>query len=171
MHGWIGYVHTSAAMAALLFGAFVFPMLKGTRLHKVLGYLYATALFATNVTAFCLYHLTGHFGLFHVAAIVSFVTLLAALIPVITRRPKNSWLSLHYKYTSWSYIGLLAAAVSEAAVRLPHAPFWPAVAVGSAVFFGTGGWLITQMKDRTLARALPMSHHALNRIVPSAPDV
>lgn len=154
IHSWIGYVHTSAAMAALLFGTFVFPMLKGTRLHKVLGYLYATALLATNVTAFCLYHLTGHFGLFHVAAIVSFVTLLAALIPVITRRPKNSWLSLHYKYTCWSYIGLLAAAVSEAAVRLPRAPFWPAVAVGCAVFFGAGGWLINRMKNRTLARAL-----------------
>jgi uncharacterized membrane protein len=154
IHGSVGYVHTSAAMAALLFGAFVFPMVKGTSLHKVLGYLYAAALLVTNVTAFGLYHLTGHFGLFHVAAIVSFLTLIAALVPVITRRPKKSWLSLHYKYTSWSYTGLLAAAVSEAAVRLPHAPFWPAVAFGSALFFGTGGWLITRMKDRTVARAV-----------------
>jgi uncharacterized membrane protein len=158
MRGWLGYTHTSAAMAALLFGVFVFPMLKGTRLHKVLGYLYAAALCATNVTAFGLYHLTGHFGMFHLAAIVSFLTLLAGLIPVITRRPKKSWLNLHYKYTSWSYVGLLAAAVSEAAVRLPHAPFWPAVAFGSAIFFGMGGWLITRMKDRTVARALPMAH-------------
>ena len=152
IHGCIGYIHTAAALAALLFGAFVFPMLKGTRVHKVLGYLYATALLVTNVTAFCLYHLTGHFGLFHIAAIVSFLTLLAALIPVITRRPKASWLSLHYKYTCWSYAGLSAAAISEAAVRLPHAPFWPAVAAGSAIFFGAGAWLITQMKGRTLAR-------------------
>jgi uncharacterized membrane protein len=158
MRGWLGYAHTSAAMAALLFGVFVFPMLKGTRLHKVLGYLYAAALFATNVTAFGLYHLTRHFGMFHIAAIVSLLTLLAGLIPVITRRPKKSWLNLHYKYTSWSYVGLLAAAVSEAAVRLPHAPFWPAVAFGSAIFFGMGGWLITRTKDRTVARALPMVH-------------
>ncbi|MDB6146632.1 MAG: hypothetical protein JWO45_296, partial [Spartobacteria bacterium] len=50
IHGWLGYVHTSAATAALLFGAFVFPMVKGTRLHKVLGYSYASALLATNVT-------------------------------------------------------------------------------------------------------------------------
>jgi uncharacterized membrane protein len=156
IHGWIGYIHTSAALVALLFGAFVFAMLKGTRVHKVLGYLNTTALLLTNVTAFCLYHLTGHFGLFHIAAIVSFVNLLAALIPVITRLPKNSWLSLHYKYTCWSYVGLSAAAISEAAVRLPHAPFWPAVAGGSAVFFGAGGWLITQMKGRTLARTQPI---------------
>ncbi len=158
IHSWLGYIHVWAATAALLFGAFVFPMVKGTGLHKVLGYLYAAALLATNLTAFGLYHLTGHFGMFHIAAIVSFVTLLAGLIPVITRRPRNSWLTLHYKYTSWSYVGLLAAAVSEAAVRLPHAPFWPAVAFGSAIFFGTGGWLISRMKDRTVARALPMSH-------------
>jgi hypothetical protein len=87
--------------------------------------------------------------------------LIAALIPVITRRSKNSWLYLHYKYTSWSYVGLLAAAASEAAVRLPRAPFWPAVAFGSAIFFGTGGWLITRMKERTVARAWPISHKAL----------
>lgn len=157
IHSWLGYFHTSAAIAALLFGAFVFPMIKGTGLHKVLGYLYAVALLATNITAFGLYHLTGHFGMFHIAAIVSFLTLLTGLIPVITRRPRKSWLSLHYKYTSWSYVGLLAAAVSEAAVRLPHAPFWPAVAFGSAAFFGIGGWLISRLKDRTVARALPMS--------------
>ena len=156
-------------MAALIFGAFVFPMIKGTRLHKVLGYLYAVALLATNLTAFGLYHLTGHFGLFHVAAIVSFLTLLAALIPVITRRPKKSWLNLHYKYTSWSYVGLLAAALSEAAVRLPRAPLWPAVTIGSALFFGMGGWLITQMKDRTVARALPMILPATKDLTSSPP--
>jgi uncharacterized membrane protein len=140
-------------MAALLCAAFVFPMVKGTRLHKVLGYSYSAALLTTNVTAFGLYHLTGHFGMFHIAAIVSFLTLLAGLVPVITRRPRKSWLSLHYRYTSWSYVGLLAAAVSEAAVRLPRAPFWPAVAFGSAIFFGVGGWLIARMKDRTIGRA------------------
>jgi uncharacterized membrane protein len=162
IHSWLGSIHTSMAMAALLFGAFVFPMTKGTRLHKVLGYLYAATLLATNVTAFGLYHLTGHFGMFHAAAIVSFLTLIAALIPVITRRPRKSWLTLHYKYTSWSYVGLLAAAVSEAAVRLPHAPFWPAVAVGSAIFFGLGGWLIARMKDRTVIRALPVGGSPLS---------
>lgn len=150
---WLGYFHTSAATAALVLGTFVFPMIKGTRLHKVLGYCYAAALLTTNVTAFGLYHLTGHFGMFHIAAIVSFLTLLAGLIPVITHRPRKSWLTLHYKYTSWSYVGLLAAALSEAAVRLPRAPFWPAVAFGSAIFFGVGGWLITRMKDRTVTRA------------------
>ena len=160
IHSWLGYIHTSAAMAALLFGAFIFPMVKGTYVHKVFGYLYASALLSTNVTAFGLYHLTGHFGLFHVAAIVSFLTLLAALIPVITRRPTKSWLTLHYKYASWSYVGLLAAALSEAAVRLPRAPFWPAVAFGSAIFFGTGGWLITRMKERTVAHAWSISRQA-----------
>jgi uncharacterized membrane protein len=166
-HSSLGFFHSSVAMAALLFGGFVFPMTKGTRLHKVLGYLYAAALFTTNVTAFGLYHLTGHFGMFHIAAIVSFLTLVAALVPVITRRPRKSWLSLHYKYTSWSYVGLLAAAVSEAAVRLPHAPFWPAVAFGSAIFFGIGGWLIARMKDRTVSRALMTRHKPPKDLLPS----
>jgi hypothetical protein len=36
--------------------------------------------------------------------------------------------------------------------RLPSAPFWPAVAIGSAMFFGAGGLLIARMTERTLAK-------------------
>ena len=152
MHGWIAYSHTLAAMLALLVGAFIFPRIKGTRLHKVLGYTYAAAMLATTFTAFCIYHLTGRFGVFHVAATISFLTLIAALVPVITRRPAGSWLKLHYKYTAWSYIGLVAAALSEAAVRLPRTPFWPAVAIGSGIVFGGGGFVVARLQGRTLGR-------------------
>jgi uncharacterized membrane protein len=34
IHSSLGYFHTSAAIAALLFGAFVIPMIKGTRLQE-----------------------------------------------------------------------------------------------------------------------------------------
>jgi uncharacterized membrane protein len=152
IHGSIGQVHTWLAVLALLLGAFIFPWAKGTRRHKILGYAYAAALTGTTISAFAIYHLTGHFGVFHIAAVVSFLTLVAAMVPVITRRPRKSWLYLHYKYTGWSYVGLLAAAVSEAAVRLPSAPFWPAVAIGSATFFGAGGLLIARMTEPTLAK-------------------
>ena len=152
IHGWIGHVHTLLASLALLLGGFIFPSVKGTLRHKAFGYTYAASMLGTTVSAFAIYHLTGHLGVFHFAAVVSFLTLVAAMVPVITRRPRGSWLYLHYKYTSWSYVGLLAAAVSEAAVRLPSAPFWPAVAIGSAAVFGGGGFLISRMTERTLTR-------------------
>lgn len=149
----LGAFHTVAASLALLLGAIMFLRPKGTRSHKLFGYGYVAAMLVTTGSAFGIYHLTGHFGIFHIAATVSFLTLVAAMVPATTRRPAKSWLRLHYKYTGWSYIGLVAAALSEAAVRLPRAPFWPAVAIGSAVVFGGGGWLITQMEARTVARA------------------
>jgi uncharacterized membrane protein len=151
-HGWVGQLHTALAVLALVAGGCIFPWAKGTRRHKIFGYTYATAMLGTTASAFAIYHLTGHFGVFHVAAVVSFLTLIAAMVPVLTRRPRGSWLYLHYKYTGWSYVGLLAAAASEAAVRLPSAPFWPAVAIGSALFFTAGGLLIARMTERTLAK-------------------
>lgn len=130
----------------------MFLRAKGTRSHKVFGYAYVVAMLVTTLTAFGIYHLTGHFGIFHFAAAISFLTFVAAILPAITRRPAGSWLKLHYKYTGWSYVGLLAAAISEAAVRLPRAPFWAAVAIGSGIFFGAGGYMIARMQERTLAK-------------------
>jgi uncharacterized membrane protein len=139
-------------MAALFLGTLMFLRRKGTTSHKVFGYLYAGAMLIVTTTAFGIYHLTGRVGAFHFAAVVSFVTLLVALIPAITRRPRDSWLRLHYKYTGWSYVGLVAAALSEAAVRLPHTPFWGVVAIGSALVFGGGGFAISSLQQRTLAK-------------------
>lgn len=70
-------------------------------------------------TAFMIYRLFGRFGVFHIAAIVSGVTLLGGMIPVIRRKPKNSWLNLHFSFMYWSVFGLYAAFVAESAVRLP----------------------------------------------------
>lgn len=152
IHASLGRFHTIAATLALLLGVMMFLRAKGTRSHKAFGYAYVLAMLATTLTAFCIYHLTGHFGIFHIAATISFLTLVAAMLPAITRWPAGSWLKLHYKYTGWSYVGLLAAAISEAAVRLPRAPFWGAVAIGSALFFGAGGFTIARMQQRTLAK-------------------
>lgn len=40
---------------------------------------------------------------------------------------------------NWSYVGLVAAGVSEAATRLPSAPFCPAVFAGTVIVFLIGG--------------------------------
>jgi len=66
-----------------------------------------------------IYRLFGRFGVFHIAAIISTVTLLGGMIPVIRRKPKNSWLNLHFSFMYWSVFGLYAAFVAEMAVRLP----------------------------------------------------
>jgi len=114
----VGWLHLIASILALVFGTWVLITLKGTRAHRRVGYLYAVSMVALLATAFLIYRLFGRFGVFHVAAVVSAVTLACGMIPAVLRRPKN-WLDLHFSFMYWSVFGLYAAFVAEMAVRLP----------------------------------------------------
>jgi uncharacterized membrane protein len=140
--------HIGTAVSALVFGLCVFFTHKGTRLHKQLGYAYSFNMLGLNISALFIYRLTGDFGPFHVSALASLLTLGAGFIPAFLRLPHGRWLELHYELMNWSYVGLVAAGVSEAVTRLPAAPFWPAVAAGSAVVFIVGGMLIARGRSR-----------------------
>ncbi|MDQ6788297.1 MAG: DUF2306 domain-containing protein [Acidobacteriota bacterium] len=117
--GSIGLIHLTVSIFALVFGTWVLAARKGTRAHRRIGYAYAVSMILLIATAFMIYRLFGRFGIFHIAAIASTITLLGGMIPVIRRRPKNSWLNLHFNFMYWSVFGLYAAFVAEMAVRLP----------------------------------------------------
>ena len=108
----IGLIHLTVSIFALVFGTWVLAARKGTRAHRRVGYAYAVSMILVLVTAFMIYRLFGRFGVFHMAAIVSTVTLLGGMIPVIRRRPVNSWLNLHFSFMYWSVFGLYAAFVA-----------------------------------------------------------
>jgi uncharacterized membrane protein len=143
----IAQVHIIAAVAALFLGAVVFLTRKGTRLHVRVGIGYVVSMLVMNVTAFGIYRLTGTLNAFHVGAFFSLVTVLAGWVPAIRRRPAERWLQMHFEFMSWSYVGLIAGAVSEAVTRLPQAPFVGAVVAGSAVVFLLGGMLILRARS------------------------
>ena len=136
--------HIGTAISALVFGLCVFLTRKGTRLHKQFGYAYFFNMLGLNVSALFIYRLTGNFGPFHGAALASLLTLIAGFIPAYLRLPQGRWLELHYEFMNWSYVGLVAAGVSEATTRLPSAPFWPAVFAGTAIVFLIGRRLIAR---------------------------
>ena len=140
--------HIASAISALIFGLCVFFTRKGTRLHKQLGYAYFFNMLGLNISALFIYRLTGEFGPFHASALASLLTLIAGFVPAFLRLPHGRWLELHYELMNWSYVGLVAAAASEAATRLPSAPFWPAVVAGSAIIFFMGGMLIARERSR-----------------------
>jgi uncharacterized membrane protein len=140
--------HIICALSALLFGLCVMLTRKGTRLHKQLGYAYFCNMLGLNLSAFFIYRLTGHFGPFHAAALASFITLIVGFIPAYLRLPNGRWLELHYEFMNWSYVGLVAAGVSEALTRLPSSPFWLAVALGSLIVFVVGGVLIARGRGK-----------------------
>ncbi|MEO8357625.1 MAG: DUF2306 domain-containing protein [Chloroflexota bacterium] len=155
--------HIGTAISALVFGLCVFFTRKGTRLHKQLGYAYFFNMLGLNISALFIYQLTGHFGPFHGAAFASLLTLMAGFIPAYLRLPNGRWLELHYEFMNWSYVGLVAAAMSEAATRLPSAPFWPAVALGSFVVFLVGGSLIARGRSKYRFDVMrDRSHHSMS---------
>ena len=115
----LGLIHTVFATVALVAGAAVLLLRKGTRWHRTLGHMYLTSMIALNTSAFFIYDLFGNFGPFHWMAVASLVTLLAGMIPVLTRRPKGHWLAVHAGFISGSYVGLVAGAAAEVTSRIP----------------------------------------------------
>lgn len=138
--------HIGSAISAFVFGLCVFFARKGTPLHKKFGYAYFFNMLGLNISALFIYKLTGDFGPFHGAALASLLTLLAGFSVAFLRLPHGRWLELHYEFMNWSYVGLVAAGVSEATTRIPTSPFWPMVALGTLIVFFVGGILIARAR-------------------------
>jgi len=152
----VGLVHTIAAVLALLAGMLIFFRPKATRIHRALGYTYSASMTVVLATAFFTYNLTQSFNLLHVFAIVSCPPLLLGFIAAYRRQP--GWLSKHYEWMCYSYLGLVAAFISESATRLlmPYIvgeyqvrsllPFWGMVGICTAIVIYLGVRLIERNK-------------------------
>jgi uncharacterized membrane protein len=147
----LGWVHTACAVAALVSGAAVLLRRKGTAGHRRLGWVYVGSMVALNATALLIYRLTGAFGPFHVAAVLSLATVAGGIVPAVRRRPAGRWLERHYWWMTCSYVGLLAAAVSEVVTRLPGTAFWWAVVLPSALVIGVGAVVVGRRARGALA--------------------
>jgi uncharacterized membrane protein len=137
VHDTTGLIHLIASLASLVLGTLVLVSQKGTSHHKRMGYAYVTSMVALNVSAFGLYHLFGRFGPFHVAAIISSVTLLAGIIPAIIQKPAG-WVRIHITFMYYSVIGLYAAFASEIITRVIHSNFGLMVGLATAITMGVG---------------------------------
>ncbi len=155
----VGKLHFVSAIVALIAGAWVLWRPKGTATHRGIGRVYAISMLVLNGTALLIYRLTGIFGPFHVAALISLVTLTAGIVPAIRRRPSDTWLEHHYFFMSYSYLGLVAAAIAETATRVlaerafagrPTMLFWIAVVLTAVAVFVVGGQVIKRRVAMTL---------------------
>ena len=147
----LGWIHTAAAVAALALGAAVLLRGKGTGSHRRLGWTYLIAMVLLNVTALAIYRLTGSFGPFHVAAILSLASVTAGVIPAVRRKPAVTWVEHHYWWMTYSYLGLIAAAVAEVMTRVPGVRFWWTVVIASVAVFVVGVPIIRRRARSTLA--------------------
>jgi len=112
----LGAAHVTAAAAALVLGFIVLVARKGTDLHRLFGTGFVVAIIVVNVTALGLYPLTGQFNAFHALALLSLATTFWGLMHAVRRRA--DWLAAHLTAMAFSYLGLLAAATTEAVLRL-----------------------------------------------------
>jgi len=138
-----GWIHTLAACVALITGTVVILGKKGTSTHKKVGYVYVLSMVVMLVTAFMIYRLFDGFGIFHIFAVVSVLTLSAGMLPALARSSISNWLSYHYYFMNWSVVGLYAAFVSEICVRfVPLSQMGWIVSVATCLVVGIGAWLI-----------------------------
>ena len=127
----IGVIHTIFSVVALIAGTAVVMMRKGTRWHRTLSALF-------------IYRLFGRFGPFHSLAVYSLIIIVVGMVPVLTRRPKKSWLMWHAAAISGSYVGLVAAFFAEITSRLPgtEQSFGPVVTITSVIINVIGFYFI-----------------------------
>lgn len=93
-----------------------------------------------------IYRLFGGFGPFHIAAVVSGLTLAGGILPVMLRKP-DGLLAIHFSFMYWSVLGLYAAFVSEVLVRVPQSPFFGMVGFGTGTGMLIGGGWFYYRKD------------------------
>lgn len=141
IHTPIGTVHLIAAIIAMITGiSVILKSHKGNTFHQRMGYIYVIAMLLLNGTAFGIYNF-GKFSMFHFFAVVSLFSLTTGMFPMIFKW-KNK-IRFHYRYMSWSVVGLYAAFVAEVFTRFVRFDyFWVVVMIGTTLVSVVGGYLI-----------------------------
>jgi uncharacterized membrane protein len=152
-----GLIHFIASIFALLLGTFILVLNKGTTIHKIFGRLYALTMLVVLITAFMTYRLFGTWGIFHWTAVISSLTLVCGLIPILIKRPINNYKSLHFSFMYWSIMGVYGAFVSETLVRMPkvvvesgipNSVFYNMTGIGTALVMGLGVYFFLKFKPK-----------------------
>ena len=145
--------HVMAAVLALLAGASVLLLPKGTRAHKALGAAYVVALVVVNVAALSL-HRENAFGVFHVLAVISLVTVAVGIAPLLVGWRSPPVLAIHAYCVTWSYAGLAAAGFGQAATAAGQGRGWVVLVVIALVLSLSGVVIVGKVPsslDRTIA--------------------
>jgi len=152
-----GLIHFIASIFALILGTFILVLNKGTTKHKIFGRLYALTMLVVLITAFMTYRLFGTWGIFHWTAVISSLTLVCGLIPILIKRPINNYKSFHFSFMYWSIMGVYGAFVSETLVRMPkvvvesgipNSVFYNMTGIGIVLVMGLGVYFFLKFKPK-----------------------
>ena len=124
--------HVVAASSALLLGAAVLLLPKGTQTHRATGTLYSVALVLVNVAALSL-HRENTFGVFHGLAVASLITIAFGLSPLLLGTRSPVFIATHAYCMTWSYAGLVAAGCGQLAVALGQTAWVVPLVIGTVL--------------------------------------
>jgi uncharacterized membrane protein len=101
---WALMIHVGTVIPALFLGAPVLLMKKGTKIHKLLGRIWATLMMVTALSSFWLQGLVGTIGPIHIFSVVTLVS-----IPRGIYYARIGNFVGHQRAMTGPYIGLLVA--------------------------------------------------------------
>ncbi len=120
---WVIQLHIAAALAALLRGTVQLVGIKGTDLHRLIGWSWVVAMFTVAVSSLFIRQINpGSFSLIHLLSGWTLIALPMALFAV-----RRGRIASHARGMTWTFIGGLI--VAGAFTFLPGRLMW-------AVFFG-----------------------------------
>jgi uncharacterized membrane protein len=118
VHSIAGAFHVVMAIVGLVTGAYLLLNVKGTKLHKSIGYVFTVALVTVNVSALFIYDFNdGSPSVFHYLIIVSMFCLLYGLYPMLKKPAKPDRIIQHFTGMIGAALGLWAAGATEYFVR------------------------------------------------------
>jgi len=102
-------IHSMAAIIALALGSVVLLQNKGTKLHKILGYIFVGCMFLSAFSSFGIYTYADKLSVIHILSLMVIIWLCVAMY-AIRFKPKN-WLHIHASSIGSAYISLIIAGV------------------------------------------------------------
>ena len=145
---WLGLIHAIVMAAALAIGAGLFAIAKGTARRCRCGRGFVIAVLGSNLLVLSIYEDSETMGIFHILAIVSFGSVLTALLLVRRGKGGPGTRIAHGHVMLWSFGGMVAAGLGQSATYLGQTP-WPAIV---AVFLCVG-ILAAQLDFKAMLRA------------------
>jgi uncharacterized membrane protein len=101
---WAMAIHIGTVIPALFLGGPVLMMKKGTKLHKLLGRIWAALMMTTAISSFWLQGITGTISPIHIFSVITIVSIPWAIYSV-----RKGNLIAHQRAMTGPYIGLLIA--------------------------------------------------------------
>ncbi|WP_323738751.1 DUF2306 domain-containing protein [Candidatus Trichorickettsia mobilis] len=100
-------IHSISSIVALVLGSANLLQIKGTKIHKVLGWMFIVCMFISAISSFGIYN--NKFSLIHMLSLLVIMWLSRAIY-AIRLKPEN-WLHIHASSIGAAYIAILIAGV------------------------------------------------------------